>query len=110
MAKSSINNKKIGVKEKNDARNPGQVSQAKVFWCNDGQVFAGLKDLAEGLDRMSDDTFAYHCNPNKDDFSIWVEEVVGDEDLAKNLKNLKNRQRAHKQVKQRYSDLTRLEG
>ena len=66
--------------------------------------------LAEGLERMSDDTFAYHCNQNKNDFSIWVEEVIGDEELAKALKVSGNRKEAHNQVKERYYDLTRLEG
>ena len=111
MAKGSANQKKIEVKKNDKAKIIlAKVPEAKVFWCNDGQIFGDLEDLAEGLDHMSDETFIYHCNDNKHDFSVWVLEVVGDEDLAKNLKTSKSRQQAHKQVKQRYSDLTHLEG
>ena len=111
MAKRSTNNKKTETNAMNKTKKTlAKVPEEKVFWCNDGQVFRGLEDLAEGLDRMSDETFAYHCNGYKDDFSTWVLEVIGDDDLARNLKTLKNRQQAHKQVKQRYYDLTRLEG
>jgi hypothetical protein len=111
MVKSSKANKKIEVKEKDKANNIlAKVPEAKVFWCNDGQVFEDLAALAEGLDRMSDETFTYHCNDAKNDFSIWVLEVIGDGDLAKNLKTLINRQQAHTRVKQRYYELTQLEG
>ena len=111
MAKSSQNNKRIDIIQKDKTRKiMTKVPEEKVFWCNDGQIFGDLKDLAEGLDRMSDETFVYHCNENKNDFSIWVLEVIGDEDLAKNLNTMENRQQAHKQVRQRYYDLTLLEG
>jgi hypothetical protein len=111
MVKSSKSSKKIEVKEKDNAgKILAKVPDAKVFWCNDGQVFGDLGALAEGLERMSDETFCYHCNEAKNDFSIWVLEVIGDGELAKNLKTSKNRQQAYKQVKQRYYDLTRLEG
>jgi hypothetical protein len=111
MAKSSTNKKKIEVKKNDKAKKiPAKVPEEKVFRCNDGQVFRGLEDLAEGLDRMSDETFTYHCNDNKTDFSIWVLEVIGDEDLAKKLKTSNNRRQAHQEVKQRYYDLTQLEG
>lgn len=34
---------------------------------------------------MSDQTFAYHCNTEKKDFSNWVRDVIGDDVLAKRL-------------------------
>jgi hypothetical protein len=111
MVKSSKSSKKIEVKGNDNASKIlAKVPEEKVFWCNDGQIFRDLEALAEGLDRMSDETFSYHCNEAKNDFSIWVLEVIGDGDLAKNLKTSNNRQQAHKQVKLRYYDLTQLEG
>lgn len=56
-----------------------------VFWCHDGSVFADLRELAEGLAAMSDETFAYHSNSDKHDFSNWVREVIMDEQLADDL-------------------------
>lgn len=111
MAKRSISNKKTEINAIGKTKKTlDKVPEEKVFWCNDGQVFRGLEDLVEGLDRMSDETFTYHCNESKNDFSIWVLDVIGDGNLATNLKTSKNRQQAHKQVKQRYYDLTKLEG
>jgi hypothetical protein len=113
MTKSSKDNKKVETKVNAKAKAGKILAKApetKVFWCNDGQIFRDLDELAEGLNRMSDETFTYHCNDSKNDFSIWVLEVIGDDELAGNLRASRNRQQAHKRVKQRYSDLTRLEG
>ena len=56
-----------------------------VFWCHDGSVFADLRELAEGLAAMSDETFAYHSNLEKQDFSNWVRDIIRDEPLANDL-------------------------
>ncbi len=109
MAKSYPRKEKRKVRENTAGKILAKVVAAKAFRCNDGQVFQDLKGLAEGLERMSDETFSYHCNENKNDFSIWVLEVVGDEDLAKKLKAPQNRQQVQKQVKQRYDELFGIE-
>ena len=87
-----------------------KVSEAVVFWCNDGQVFRDMEELMDGFDRMSDTTFNYHLNDIKNDFSCWVMDIIGDEKLAQDLKTVKNREQAKKKVEQRYIDLTKLEG
>jgi hypothetical protein len=56
-----------------------------VFWCHDGRMFADLRELAEGLVAMSDDTFAYHVNPEKNDFYNWIRDVIEDTELASEL-------------------------
>jgi hypothetical protein len=53
-----------------------------VFWCHDGTVFSDLYELAEGLRMMTDETFAYHSNLVKHDFSNWIRDILGDEELA----------------------------
>jgi hypothetical protein len=56
-----------------------------VFWCHDGSIFSDLLELAEGLRTMSDETFAFHSNLEKHDFSNWIRDVIGDEQLADEL-------------------------
>ena len=62
-----------------------------VFWCHDGRIFTDLKELAEGLEAMSDETFAYHCNLERQDFSNWVRDIIEDEWLAEELARATNR-------------------
>jgi hypothetical protein len=87
-----------------------KVPECNVFWCHDGQVFHDMLDLVSGFDVMSDETFWYHANDQKNDFVCWIVDVIGDVDLGEQLKKVKNRQKAKEVTKQRYYDLTRLEG
>jgi hypothetical protein len=66
----------------------GSVTRAPVefvFWCHDGSIFADLRELVQGLAVMSDETFAYHSNSDKHDFSNWVRDVIRDGQLADEL-------------------------
>ena len=62
-----------------------KVSEEHVFWCHDGSTFRDMKELAEGLVTMSDEVFTHHLNPEKNDFSNWVRDVIKDEKLASDL-------------------------
>ena len=82
------------------------VPEEYVFWCHDGRIFRSIKDLAEGLGTMSDDTFAYHVNSEKNDFSKWVGEVIKDEKLASDLATAKNRKQAAGYIAARLTVIT----
>ena len=62
-----------------------KVPAENVFLCHNGSIFVDISELAEGLSAMSDETFAYHSNLEKRDFSNWVKDVIGDEKLADEL-------------------------
>jgi hypothetical protein len=62
-----------------------------VFWSRDGQIFKSLYELERGLNSMSDESFRYHANEGRNDFSTWVREVIGDETLANSLAKTLNR-------------------
>ena len=81
-----------------------------MFWCHDGQVFHDINDLIVGFDMMTDETFLYHANDDKNDFSCWIMDVIGDSDLGKEIKKAKSRKQAKEITKMRYSDLTSQEG
>ena len=63
----------------------GDVPTEKRFWCHDGRYLKNLKELEAALEQMSDETFSYHSNETKTDFSNWVNDVIGDQKLAKDL-------------------------
>jgi hypothetical protein len=77
-----------------------KVSDDKVFWCCDGSILRDIKELQDALARMSDQTFAYHCNDIKKDFSNWVRDVLGDEKLATDLETVLNREQAFSVVEE----------
>lgn len=83
-----------------------KVPAEYVFWCHDGQVFTDLFELAKGLVDMADETFVYHSNPEKHDFSSWVREIIGDEELANDLAGAVDRLQASDCVVARITLLT----
>jgi hypothetical protein len=82
-----------------------KVPAEYVFWCHDGSVFTDVNELATGFMNMSDETFAYHSNSEKHDFSNWVREVIGDEELANNLERASSRLQAAEYVAARLDEL-----
>jgi len=64
----------------------GDVDPSKVFRTCNGVVIRNIFELATYLASCSDYDFKYHVNDNhhKNDFAIWVREVVEDELLARN--------------------------
>jgi hypothetical protein len=82
------------------------VPEEYVFWCCDGQVLKNMKELGEALTSMADETFAYHSNEEKKDFSNWVRDIIRDEKLARDLQKSLNRTQAAKRVAERVAFLS----
>ncbi len=83
------------------------VPEEYVFWCRDGRILRNMKELGEALDSMTDETFAYHSNEEKKDFSNWVRDIIGDEKLARDLGKSPSRTQAAKSVAERVAFLSR---
>jgi len=82
-----------------------KVPEVNQFWCCDGHLLRSTRELEKALIDMADETFAYHSNGERADFSTWVKDVIGDEKLAKDLTNMSNRTQAAKSVASRISVL-----
>jgi hypothetical protein len=82
------------------------VPEEYVFWCHDGRILKDMKELGEALAAMADETFAYHSNSEKNDFSNWVRDVISDEELASDLTLATNRVHATEHVTARLAFLT----
>lgn len=81
------------------------VAQEKQFWCSDGRFLKNLAELKLALEQMSEETFRYHSNETKSDFSTWVRDVIGDEELSCDLLESKTPAQAARAVA---SEVTRL--
>lgn len=77
------------------------VPAEKVFWCHDGRVFSNLLELEKALRDMSKETYEFHVNKEKNDFSNWINDVIGDSSLAKALRKIKNPKTAAEKIKAR---------
>lgn len=61
------------------------------FWINNGPVVKNLPELLDAVREMSDDLFAYHTKGGQNDFVVWIEQVLGEKQLASRLKKLKSK-------------------
>lgn len=97
---------KIAKVSKEDAkRRLADVPDDKRFWCHDGKVIKNLRELRKALNDMSDETFHYHLGGGRNDFSKWIREVVGDNELAEALNETRSRMQASQPVAERISFL-----
>ena len=92
---------KIKVTKQDAEKFLADVPDDRAFWCCDGRVFRNITELAEGLEAMPDETFMYHSNDGKHDFSNWLNEVIEDEKLGKDLSRALTRHEAAKRVNDR---------
>lgn len=84
------------------------VPEHHHFWVNNGPVLKNLKELTLAFKDMEDGTFVYHANKEKNDFSNWVSQIVGDEKLAKDIFKSRNKVFAFKKLKSRLDLLKKL--
>jgi hypothetical protein len=95
----------VKVSKEEAKRRLGDVLDDKRFWCHDGKSIKNLRELKKALIDMSDETFHYHSGEERNDFSKWIRDVVGDDKLAEDLSNTRSRIQASQVVAQRISFL-----
>ena len=81
------------------------VAPERCFWVSNGPILKNVEELANALAGISDDIYHYHANKEKNDFSKWVGEVIGDNKLANDLLSSRNKESALKKVKSRLNSL-----
>ncbi len=84
-----------------------EVYDHLCFFLNDGRVLKSLKDLGKALKQMPSDVYKHHVNKHKNDFANWVNDVFGDDKLAKELKNFPKTKTA-KIIAKRIKELEKL--
>ncbi len=81
------------------------VDEAYVFFVNDGRVLRDMEELAQALASMSEETYQYHANAEKNDFANWVVDIIKDQQLEASLRKAPSRTQAAKQAASRVSAL-----
>ncbi len=65
------------------------------FGVADGTTVKNLFELAESLERMSEEIFNHHVNLERNDFANWVKNIHEEHELAKNLADAEHKHAAH---------------
>lgn len=81
------------------------------LWTCEGFPVKNRKDLVSVFSKLSDAGFKVHVRSKKNDFSEWAKDVLGDEDLSKDLFKAKDRKsslRAAKKHSRKKSVNTRI--
>ena len=81
------------------------VPPEQSFWVNNGPVLKNLSELADFLPQINDDVYSHHVSSEKNDFSKWVNDIIGDKKLANDLLSSRNKESAIKKVAARVSSL-----
>ena len=77
------------------------VPEEKRFWCQDGRYLKNLEELKSALEEMTEETFRFHSNDIKTDFSNWVKDVIGEDKLARDLQKCTTPAQAARYVAER---------
>ncbi len=100
-AKQSASKKSSG--EASCCRECIAASGEQCFWVNNGPVLADMRDLFRALDDMTDAQFKHHVSGGKNDFALWVRDVLCHGACADRLVNAKTRTAAKKALASCYT-------
>ncbi|MBI2647587.1 hypothetical protein HYW99_03860 [Candidatus Woesearchaeota archaeon] len=81
------------------------VPPEQSFWVNNGSILKNLEELADAIFDMGKETFQHHVNKEKNDFSTWISDVVGDKKLANDLLSSKSKDSMLKKLRKRLNSL-----
>jgi hypothetical protein len=82
----------------------------RAFWFHMHLMAKNLEEFAAGMGEISDEVFAYHYSGQKNDFAGWIQEVVGDSVLARQMRAVSNKEEAAKALRERVAQLKRALG
>ncbi len=83
------------------------VNESEKFKTKDGEEIESLESFYEKLKNMDEETFSHHVNEEKNDYSEWVKNSIGDETLALKLERTKDIEETMRIVEERIDELKR---
>ena len=82
----------------------------QCFWVNNGPILKNVEELANALPELNDEAFHHHVNNEKNDFSSWIKDTIGDQKLANDLLSSKSKDSALKKIRNRLNSLKKKAG
>lgn len=92
-SKSTVNKKKktISKKKSNSKKILIIATGDQCFWIKDGPSVGDLKELRNALISIEKEQFIHHVNNMKNDFAVWVEEILEDVACASGIRKSKTK-------------------
>lgn len=84
------------------------VSTHSSFQLHQGRELRSLRDLYDALGSMSPDIFQHHVSPIKNDFANWIQDILGDDRLAKKIMPVKDKEKVRSLIEERIQELNRI--
>lgn len=67
------------------------IAEHQYFRTKDGKILTNIEELGRAIKEMEDHTYHHHVSHDKNDFANWVEGVFSEKELAKHLRQAKNK-------------------
>jgi len=77
----------------------------RAFWFHMHLMARNLAEFAEGLEAIDDAVYDYHVSGHKNEIARWVQEVIGDAELARALTDVPDHRQAARLVRERIGEL-----
>ncbi len=81
------------------------VPYQKAFKLHLNTSLGNLRELAEALDVMSEQTFSHHVTKERNDFAEWISDAVGDAKLAKDVQKQISKEKITRIIQRRLLEL-----
>jgi hypothetical protein len=75
------------------------VEMDSKFYFRNGEAAEDIPSFIAIIEHIDEDTFAYHCNKDKNDFYNWINDCVSPK-LAKKVKSVKSKKALAKKLKE----------
>lgn len=70
----------------------------ECFWVHHGPILRTLEELRRALQEMSDEQYKHHIEGGRNDFSVWIKEILKDPTCAQAIRRVKKRETAISKV------------
>jgi hypothetical protein len=77
------------------------VPEDKRFYCQDGIYLSNLQELSDYLKKVKIEVYKNHVNTQKNDFANWIYDIIGDTELAEDIRKSKNRKELREVLRNR---------
>jgi hypothetical protein len=64
-----------------------------------------LQELSDALDIMTDETFGHHVGETKNDFAVWLHDILGEEALSQKISGVLDKEKMSELVKRRLVEI-----